>query len=61
MRTLHDSDVEFPEYILSKKINWYLDHMEIKTLLEDLKGNKRINEIINESSKLNQMQIVIII
>lgn len=46
MRTLHDSNVEFPEYILSKKINWYLDHMEIKTLLEDLKGNKRINEII---------------
>ncbi|MBN0970565.1 phosphotransferase [Mycoplasma phocoeninasale] len=35
MRTYHDSDHIFPEYILDKKVGWYLENIDKRVLKED--------------------------
>ncbi|TPR54291.1 phosphotransferase [Metamycoplasma neophronis] len=46
MRTYHDSDVEFPPYILQEKIEWYINNIDKKQLKEDFNNEKIIEEIV---------------
>ncbi|MGX9357624.1 hypothetical protein ACWXVJ_00300 [Mycoplasma sp. 773] len=47
MRTYHDSNVQFPNYILYEKIKWYLDNVNKKDLVIEIGSNDLISQIVN--------------
>ncbi|TPE57712.1 hypothetical protein FJO69_00750 [[Mycoplasma] falconis] len=47
IRTLHDSDYDFPEYILDQKIKYYLDFIQPKQIEEDFGDVRILKEIQN--------------
>lgn len=47
MRIYHDSDVEFPSYILEEKVNWYLENINKKELFLEIGSNDFIEQIVD--------------
>ncbi|AWX42895.1 Choline/ethanolamine kinase [Metamycoplasma cloacale] len=46
LRTLHDSDVEFPDYIFDKRIESYLSQIDINDLKNDFNDDKMLETIM---------------
>lgn len=53
MRTYHDSDVEFPSYILEEKIDWYVENIDKRQFNEDFDNQQMVEEIIKWVRQIN--------
>ncbi|ACF07533.1 Choline/ethanolamine kinase [Metamycoplasma arthritidis] len=52
LRTLHDSNVKFPSFILKEKVAWYIKNIDPTTLLKDMGSKERIDQILEWINKI---------